>query len=260
MTIDADEPAADPLYVSSLEKGMRVLEAFRDGQESLGLTEISRLTGMGKSAAQRFTHTWERLGYLAKDPQSRRFRLGPQVIELSYFFLRSDRLIALAAPHLVALRDRCGLAVNMSVLAGDGDMIYVLRLPSQELTLVEMLPGRRMPAWCNSPGRVLLSQLGDEAVRDMLRRRPPRPFTPRTETDPGALLAEIRRVREQGYAIAEDQVLLNQIGIAVALRGEASRPLASISVTGYVQDYPRTRMAEEIGPLLLKTAYAISGG
>ncbi|KAG1170385.1 hypothetical protein G6F35_017220 [Rhizopus arrhizus] len=86
------------------------------------------------------------MGYLIKDPASRRYRLGPRVVELGYFFLRSDRLVSMAAPHLVALRDRCGLAVHMSVLAGT-DMIYLLRLPSRQLTLAEMLPGRRMPAW-----------------------------------------------------------------------------------------------------------------
>lgn len=162
---------------------MRVLEAFDAARDSLSLTDIVQLTGMGKSAAQRFTHTWEALGYLAKDPQSRRYRLGPKVVELSYYFLRSDHLVSLAAPHLVALREHCGLAVNMSVLSGD-DMIYLLRLPSRQLTLVEMLPGRRMPAWSNSAGRMLLSQRDDASVRDLLARAAPQLYTPRTQTDP----------------------------------------------------------------------------
>ena len=102
----ADQRADDPLFVGSLEKGMRVLEAFRDSADSLGLTDIARVTGLGKSASQRFAYTWERLNYLVKDQQSRRYRLGPRVVELGYFFLRNDRLVAMAVPHLVALRDQ----------------------------------------------------------------------------------------------------------------------------------------------------------
>jgi len=251
-TSDAD----DPLFVASLEKGMRVLDAFRDASDSLGLTDIATLTGLGKSAAQRFAHTWERLGYLVKDAATRRYRLGPRVVELGYYFLRSDRLVSMAAPHLVALRDRCGLAVHMSVLAGD-DMIYLLRLPSRQLTLAEMLPGRRMPAWCNSGGRMLLTQCDDSAISKALQRSPPRAFTPRTVVEPGALLALIRQARDDGYALTEDQVLQNQVGAAVLLRDARDAPLAAISVSAPRHDYPSDRLLRDIVPQLFRTAQAI---
>jgi len=256
---DAPDPADDPLFVASLEKGMRVLEAFRDATDTLGLTEIAALTRLGKSAAQRFVHTWERLGYLSKDTASRRYRLGPRVVELGYFFLRTDRLVSMAAPHLVALRDRCGLAVHMSVLAG-GDMIYLLRLPSRQLTLAEMLPGRRMPAWCNSGGRMLLSQLDDDAIRQTLLRAPPRAFTPRTVIEPLALLALIQQARDEGYALTEDQVLQNQVGAAVLLRDARDVPLAAISVSAPRHDYPADRLLRDIVPQLFRTAHAIQHG
>jgi DNA-binding IclR family transcriptional regulator len=250
--VDSD----DPLFVASLEKGMRVLDAFRDASDSLGLTDIASITGLGKSAAQRFIHTWERMGYLIKDPASRRYRLGPRVVELGYFFLRSDRLVSMAAPHLVALRDRCGLAVHMSVLAGT-DMIYLLRLPSRQLTLAEMLPGRRMPAWCNSGGRMLLTPQDDDAIRQALLRAPPRAFTPRTVVEPEALLALIRQAREDGYALTEDQVLQNQVGAAVLVRDARDVPLAAISVRAPRHDYPTDRLLSDIVPQLFRTAQAI---
>src|SRR5690606_16417869 len=63
----SDDDLRDPLYIASLGKAMRVLEAFRQARSPLGLTELARLTGLGKSAVQRFTYSWERLGYLVKD-------------------------------------------------------------------------------------------------------------------------------------------------------------------------------------------------
>lgn len=249
---------ANPLYVASLGKAMRVLEAFRSARETLGLTELVQLTGMGKSAVQRFTHTWEKLGYLVKDPQTRRYGLGPRVVELGYFFLRSDRLVSLAAPHLVALRERCGLAVNMSVLDGP-EMIYLLRLPSRQLTLSEMLAGRRMPAWSNSAGRMLLSQLDDIALDHYFATTAISAYTARTDTDPARLAGEVRQARSQGYALTRDQVLLNQVGAAVLLRDDLRRPVAALNVTAAADEYPQERLVREIVPQLLKTAYAISG-
>ncbi|OZI77040.1 IclR family transcriptional regulator [Bordetella genomosp. 12] len=246
----------DPLYIASLGKSMRVLEAFRHSHDSLGLTDLVRLTGLGKSSVQRIIHSWERLGYLDKNPQSRRYVLGPRVLELGYYFLRSDRLISMAAPHLVALRERCGLAVNMSVLDGQ-DMIYLLRLPSRQLTLAEMLPGRRMPAWCNSAGRMLLTPFDDAAITRFLAQSDIKPYTTRTTTDPAALMQAIAQARLDGHAVTHDQVLLNQVGAAVLLRDTPGQPRAAINVTAAASEYPPARLAQEIVPLLLQTAYAI---
>lgn len=251
-----DDDPHDPLYIASLGKAMRILEAFRQSHAPLGLTELAKLTGLGKSAVQRFTHSWERLGYLVKDPQTRRYALGARVLELGYFFLRNDRLVSHAVPHLVALRDQSGLAVNMSVLDGP-DVIYLLRLPSRQLTLAEMLPGRRMPPWCNSAGRMLLSTYDDDAVRRYLAQADIQSYTPHTITDREALAGIVAQARQQHYALTRDQVLINQIGAAVLLPEEPGQPRAAINVTAAASDYPEARLIDEIVPQLLKTAYTI---
>ena len=247
----------DPLFVAAVARSVRVLEAFSGRRDALGVTELGQLTGLGKSAAQRFVHTWEQLGYLVQESGSRRYRLAHKVLELGYSYLRSDVLISAATPHLVALRDRCGLAVNLSVLAGQ-EMLYVLRLPSRQNTLSEMLPGRRMPAWANSSGRMLLTQFDDDGVRDILCRIPPRAMTNKTTLDIDELVAQIGQARSLGYSIAEEQVHLNQIGAAVLLHDDAQRPIAAISLATTLSDYPRKRVISDLVPQLLKTASAIS--
>lgn len=246
----------DPLYIGSLEKGMRVLEAFESDYASLGLTEIANITGLGKSATQRLTHTWEALGYLRKDPRTRRYSLTPRIMALGHFFLRNDELVARAAPHLVRLRERCGLAVNLSGLA-DTEMVYLLRLPSNELTLAEMLPGRRMPAWVNSAGRILLAQHDDEQIRDTLSRSSLRIYTSQTQTDPQELLKIIQQARTDGYAIASEQVLAHQIGAAVLVHRPGWATMAAISATASLSDVSAEQMREQIVPKLMDTARAI---
>lgn len=87
---------SDTLFVNSVEKGFCILDAFRQGQEKLGLrdlslTEISKLTGLDKSAVQRFTNTFVILGYLDKDPYSRRYSPANRLVDFFYTYLISSR-------------------------------------------------------------------------------------------------------------------------------------------------------------------------
>ena len=243
------------LYVAAVERAMRVLEAFGGHPGDLSLTELAEITGLGKSAAQRFVYTWEKLGYLSRDASSRRLRMTSRSIELGHSYLRGDPLIAQAAPHLAVLRDRCGVAVNLSALRGD-DMIYLLRLPSQHLTLAEMLPGRRLPAWSNASGRMLLTQCDDEALRAMYARQPPRAFTPRTTVDMNALLSEIAQARSDGYIVTQHQVNMHQIAVAV-LASAPNGAQVAIAMATTLDDFSLERAKAELVPALFRTAAAL---
>jgi DNA-binding IclR family transcriptional regulator len=255
---DTEVPATEKkehLYVAAIERAMRVLEAFASKPGDLGLTQLAEMTGLGMSAAQRFVFTWEKLGYLARDDASRRLRLTPKAIELGHSYLKGDPLIARLAPHLGVLRDQCGLAVNLSMRRGD-DMIYLLRLPSRQLTLAEMLPGRRLPAWSNASGRMLLTQCSEAELRTMFVRQPPIPFTPRTTTDVETLLEEIAVARERGYVLTQHQVHMNQIAVAV-LATVPSGAQVAIGIATTLDDYSPERAENELVPALFRTAAAL---
>ena len=253
----ADESAekADFLYVAAVERALRVLEAFAARPGDLGLTELAEMTGLGKSAAQRFVFTWEKLGYLTRDPASRRLRMTPRAVELGHSYLKGDPLIAQVAPHLGVLRDQFGLAVNLSMRRGD-DMVYLLRLPSRQLTLSEMLPGRRLPAWSNASGRMLLTQCIDEELRAIYQRQPPLAFTPRTTTDLGSLLGEIAKARADGYVITQHQMNMHQIGVAV-LATVSSGAQVAIGMSTTLDDYSPARVETDLVPALFRAAAAL---
>lgn len=253
----ADESAEkkDFLYVAAVERAMRVLEAFAARPGDLGLTELAEMTGLGKSAAQRFVFTWEKLGYLTRDPASRRLRMTPRAVELGHSYLKGDPLIAQVAPHLGVLRDPFGLAVNLSMRRGD-DMVYLLRLPSRQLTLSEMLPGRRLPAWSNASGRMLLTQCSDEELRAIYQRQPPLAFTPRTTTDLGSLLGEIAKARADGYVITQHQMNMHQVGVAV-LATVSSGAQVAIGMSTTLDDYSPARVETDLVPALFRAAAAL---
>lgn len=85
MSSNEQATEVDNLFVQSLAKGLKVLEAFSSLQDSISLTELVAATGMTKSGVQRLTHTLEQTGYIRKDALSKRYSLTPRVLELGYF-------------------------------------------------------------------------------------------------------------------------------------------------------------------------------
>ncbi|MNO74229.1 Pca regulon regulatory protein [compost metagenome] len=249
----------NPQFIATLEKGIRVLEMFRNGQASIGLTELAESCEMTKSAAQRFTYTWCELGYLAKDERSKRYSLTHKALELGFLYLNADPLISRALPLLKQIRERCSLTVNLSVLSGH-DIVYVMRIPGNHQTFAEMLPGRRMPAWCTSAGRVLLSALPDQQIRDSLAAVAPNAFTACTQTDREVLFEQILAARKNGYAITCDQVMIGQIGIAAPIRNVHFQTVAAVNVTAQLSTWPQERVINELVPILMEVTQAATVG
>src|SRR4051795_9321744 len=110
----------------SLERGLAILSAFRSGRPLLGVSDVARDVGLSRSTTHRYIATLAGLGYLQQDPPTRKYRLGPRVLDLGFSAINSMDLRELAAPHLQALSDETGHTVNMAVLDG-ADIVYIER-------------------------------------------------------------------------------------------------------------------------------------
>lgn len=249
-----DKDKGDALFVASVGKGMRVLEAFHGARKRLGLTEIAEITGLNRSAVQRFLHTWEQLGYLAKDPQTKRFTLTPRIMALGYDFLRGNRLVEVATPFLLAARERTGNSVYLGTLDGL-DIIYLIRLPQRVLLFESTLPGRRIPAFCGA--RAIFARMDDEAVRDIMDRSHQAPITPHTVLGTEPNMELVRQVREKGYCISAQEFLAGEIAVSAPVVNSAGAPLAAVYISAALADWPEPRVEQELAPVALEIAGAI---
>ena len=241
----------NPLFVGSLEKGIRLLEAFDAGHKCLGLNDLVKLTGLNKSAVQRFLHTWEALGYLSKDVVTRRFRLTPKVMSLGYNFLRGERLVEVATPFLLDARKRTGNSVYLGTLY-DTSIVYLIRLPQRLLLLEGTLPGRRVPAFCG--GRAFLSCLDDAEVLDILKRSDLSAITPYTITGIDENMQEIAKVREKGFCISRQEQLMGEIAVSAPVRDMQGTPRAVVYISARISEWPPERVESELVPIVLETA------
>ena len=118
----------DPLFNSSVEKALAILEAFNGGR-SLTLTALAAGAGMTTSSAQRCTHTLVRLGYLKRNALLRRWMLTARALRLAEAYLSGHVLLEQATTHLIDLNQASGESVSLS--EPDGlDMVFIARFPS----------------------------------------------------------------------------------------------------------------------------------
>lgn len=241
------------LFINSLEKGFAVLGAFDEVHRVCTIAEIATRTGLGRSATQRVAYTLEMLGYLRRDPVSRRLALTPKALTLAYGFLRSNSEAEASTRYLAEIARETEEAASLSELDGT-DIVVVSRVPSQHLFTLNVVPGMRFPAYCSAPGRAMLSLLPEEAAAAIIDRSILRAVTRHTITDRVRLIQELERVRADGYAIAAEEIYAGSLSIAVPVPRPDGMPVASINVFCPTARWSMARARQVVVPLLLRAA------
>lgn len=247
----------DTLFVSSLAKGLRVLEAFDEEHQALGLSDLSRRTGFDKSAIQRLANTLHQTGYLVKDAATKRFRPSHKFLEMAYAYSWSDPVVQLSMPKLIELSGRLGETVNMAELSGS-DIVYVIRIPCQRTGFAATLVGRRLPALSTSSGRAMLAALPPAERRICVENWPIRRITAQTKLDRAAIGKLVDEAAEKGYAIAQGEMMMNEIGVSAPVIGADGRPVATVQCSVSAYHWTPKKVEREIVPFLVDTASGIT--
>jgi len=220
-------------YSQSLERGLAILSAFRSGRPLLGVSDLGREVGRGRSTTHRYVATLTALGYLQQDSTTRKYRLGPRVLDLGFSAINSMEVREVAAPHLRRLSDDTGFTVNMAILDGI-DVVYVERcrstLAGQREIDLNLHVGSRLPAYCTSLGKVLLAFLPAEELEDALALIAFDRRGPNTIVSTDELLVELERVREAGFAINNEELAYGLRSIAAPVLSREGHAVAAINL------------------------------
>ena len=258
MDLVAEKPMRDDrLFVGSVEKAFKVLEAFGSNRPDLSLAEIMARTGLNKSAAQRFTHTLLRLGYLKKDGSSRRYLLSQKVLESANSFLTVDPLVNRAMPHIIELRRQLNMRVGMGCLHGKSAM-YLIPLQSNRAAFRTANPGFKVPVYCTSTGRALLAFHPDEKVKALIESCDRQKHTPFTITEVDKIMCEIESVHEYGFSITDRELITADINIAAPIFDALGNAVATVTASGSKSRWTKEDLDSKVAFLVIETARAIS--
>jgi IclR family pca regulon transcriptional regulator len=252
---------ADAGFSQSLERGLAILSAFKPERPLLGSSELAREIGLTRSTAHRYVASLAMLGYLQQDPLTRKYRLGPRVLDLGFAAINSMEIREISVPHLQQLSDETGHTVNMAILDGT-DIVYVERCRSaragQRDIDLNLHVGSRLPAYCTSMGKVLLAFLPEDARIALLGQIELSPRGPNTLTALGSLEDELARVRADGLAINNEELAYGLRSIAVPVRLRTGETAAAINLAAHRSMVSMEDLVARLSPALKRTAGQIS--
>ncbi|WP_068088844.1 IclR family transcriptional regulator [Polycladidibacter stylochi] len=249
--------SSSPMFVGSLAKGLKVLECFGNRRRDLGITDISRITGLEKSGAQRLVNTLFELGFLKKDSKTRRYSLTPRALCFGFNYLNANPLLSVAMPNLVELSEKLNRSVALVEL-DSADIVYIARLKRGEFYYPNAYMGERQPAFCTSGGRAILSQMPISDVQKLLHENPRPQLTPKTATNVEDIIEKLKEARIAGYALQRDEFIPGELNFAAPICTSEGDCTAAIVVNMLWGKGDPSTIEDEICPHLLHAARNIS--
>ncbi|HEY0293867.1 MAG TPA: IclR family transcriptional regulator [Bordetella sp.] len=245
------------LLIQSLEKGLMVLEHFRNA-DSMNLQEIARTCGITTGSAQRVAYTLEHAGYLHKDPRSKRYRVTVKAVGLGYNYLYREPLFQHAHVVLHQINQECGEIVNLSVPDDDDNMVFVMRVATARHIPIYLPAGTRIPCVASASGRAYWAALPEAETDARFATLHTQKHTPSTTTDTARLQALVDEARRNRYAYADEEFYPGDINVAAAVHDGAGRPIAAVNISVPKPRWSLERAREELAPLAIRAARAIS--
>jgi IclR family acetate operon transcriptional repressor len=249
-------PTGETIPVQSLGRVLDVLALFTSERSELSLSEIAELLDWPLPTVHRATSTLLDREFLARDPQTKRFRLGLGVARLVAPLLDRLGLPDLARPQLRALADETGETVNLAVLDG-ADVLYLLSHPGRFHLRVQATPGMHLPAHCTALGKCMLAQLDPEEARRRLGPEPYAALTSATVRTWAALEPQLEAARANGYALSVGEYESGLLACAVPVPTRVGLS-AAINVAASANRVSPEGLVKRIAPRLEAAAAVIA--
>lgn len=243
---EIDEPTRSRTSSSLLlTKGLRLLR-YVSTKGECGVRDLARQTGLGPTVVHRLVTSLVDEGFLERNEQSGRYRVGAQAFEVGRAFLKSARIETCAPPVMEKIVDRGQFNAFLGVMRGSM-VVYLSAMQDNGPMTVRMGPGAEAPLHATAMGKVLLAELPDEEILqkiDLYRRR----FESAPTVDTNLLLAEINTVRRSGYAYSEEEAFQGVVAAGVPVRDFSRRVVAALSLampTTILNDDTRDQLISE---------------
>ena len=247
----------------SLERGLAILSAFDSERPLIGVSELSRELSLSRSTAHRYIATLAQLGYLQQDPDSKRYRLGPKVLDLGFSAINSMDVREISAPHLRRLSDETGHTVNLAILDGI-DVVYIERCrtaqPGQREIDLNLHVGARLPAYCTAMGKAILAFVAEDRREELIAQIDFVRRGPNTITDADAFRVELARIRAAGIAVNDEELAYGLRSVAAPIHAHSGEVLAALNLAIHRTMGSMDELIARFGPAVKKTAGEISLG
>ncbi len=241
------------LFVASVAKAMKVLEAFDKTAATLSLSDIAIRTGLGRSASQRFIYTLERLGYLDRDAQTKRYGLSRKVFRFAQNASSSNQGLEAAYPQMRILSEKTRETISWVEVDG-ADIVIIATIPSTHISSVNLPIGTRFPALSSSSGQMLLAHSAPSHVEKVWKASAPSVSQRTKARDAAEMMRILEAAKAVGFSVTEKNMEQGSISVSAPVHDRAGRAIGSINLSTLTTRYSRETAIAELAPLVLEAA------
>ena len=253
--VGIDAPALEKKdWIAGLEKGLGLIEAFDDAHPRMTASQAGERCGMTRTAARRYLLTLQYLGYVASD--GKLFWLTPRVLRIGQSYLESARLPRVVQPFLQRVTAGTQEIAYVSVLDGD-EIVFIARNGSNRPMSTGYVLGSRVQAQVTSAGMLILAMRDPAWLEDWLQQQTFKAYTSHTIASKDRMRVELARIRQQGWAVSEQQLEMNYRGVAVPLIDRHGALMGALNVTMPMGNESTDDAVRRVLPVLQETARAM---
>ncbi len=227
--------------VQVVERALDILEQLSQAAGPIGPTKIAMATGLTKSTVYRLLATLCNRKYVEKNEEDGTYFLGPKLLEVASLHISSLELQTEARPFLTQMAANLNLTTHLGVLDAH-EVIYVEKLDQVPSLRLYSQIGQRVPAYCSSLGKCLLACLSGAQLEEALRGCRFQKYTDATITNLRSLKQQLREVRNQGWAIDDQEYTLDHRCIGAPVYDYRGDVIAAISASGSLANLPLERV------------------
>ena len=249
------EKAASSGRLSSVTSALLVMKAFSAEEAEIGISSLAKRLGLAKSTVHRLAVTLAAEGFLEQNPETGRYRLGLSLFTLGALARRRMDVSNVSRPLLGVLRDKYQEAATLAILSRTSIM-YLHNLESGQAIGIRAYIGDLKPAHCTAEGRVMLAFAAPAVVAEVIKEGLVA-RTPKTLTDPDALLRLLDETRTAGYAIDDEESEAGMRCIAAPVRDISGKVIAAVGLAGPTQRLTKKDL-RALAPDVVATGEAVS--
>ncbi len=228
---DLAMPSKDESPSVAVERALTMLEAVAQEPQGLSNAEISRKLQIPKSSASYILRTLETQGYLNRDPNSGKYRVGLKILSLSRGALSGIDVREVALPIMRHLVEKTSLTCHLAILDGP-EAVYIEKVEPPGFIRMDTWVGRRMRVHATSVGKALVAYIPQERLETFIGERAMEKRTPKTITTLPRLLKELEKVRTQGYAVDDEENNLGARCVGAPVFNQQGAIEASVGLSG----------------------------
>jgi len=254
--MSSDVSERNTAHVLSVDRALLLLDILAREDREMGLMEIAKTLSWPKTTVHGLIATLRDRQYVDQSPVTGRYRLGVKLFELGNIVARNWDIRAVARPAMQQLNCRLGEMVQLATESG-GEVLYIEKLDSSHMMRIVSEIGARLPMHCTGLGKVLLAFKEHSKIKWIIAKHGLRKMTANTITERDVLDRELAKIRQQGFAIDDREIMDSLRCVAAPIHDSKGNVDYAISISALADNLYGKRLDIALEELI-QTAQSIS--